>query len=371
MRRLELITTDRLILRRWRDEDREPFAAINADPEVMRHYPSVLTREQSDAIINRIEQHFDQHGFGLYAVERREDGRCIGFVGLQWVPFDASFTPAVEIGWRLATDTWGTGYATEAAQAVLDAASEQLELPEIVAMAVLANWPSIAVMRRIGMQHDHDFDNPRVEEPHLRRHVLYRIARTPAPAPEPTRGQHVHDVRHAVSVELRPDAALDARLRELAASLESAGLLAPGAATALRFQPHLTLLRARSVPDAALAAAGAAAGEQDLTVRFTDAGTFGDGRIIWLALEDAGALHDLRRALLAHLPHADVDPLVTSRGWTPHLTVAYAVDEPEHRAAALELVRAALPLTGTWRTLETWQLDERPTRQLTQRDLSR
>ncbi|MEO6866891.1 MAG: GNAT family N-acetyltransferase, partial [Gaiellales bacterium] len=280
------ITTERLILRRWTPADYAPFAAINADPLVMRYFPAPYTRAQSDARIDQIEDHFDVHGFGLWAVERRADGKLLGYTGLQHVPFDAAFTPAVEIAWRLARDAWGRGYATEAAQAVLAAGFEQFGLEEIVAMAVQANTASIAVMRRIGMQHDPagDFDSPRLEPgSRLLAHVLYRTSREPKPAPPIERGAIVHDLRHAFSVELRPDPTLDASLRELAARLEAAGLLAAGAATAPRFHPHLTLLRASDVSAAALDAVAASVQEQGRVVTFTRAGTFGSGRIIWLA----------------------------------------------------------------------------------------
>ena len=176
------LTTERLLLRTWRDSDRAPFAAMNADPQVMEHFPSTQTPAQSDALVDRIQAHFDQHGYGLWAIEPR-DGSAgfIGFVGLQHVPFEAHFTPAVEIGWRLAAASWGKGYATEAAREALRFGLEDARLAEVVSFTVPANEPSRAVMRRIGMQHDpaDDFDNPRVEQSSLRRHVLYR-AKAPA-----------------------------------------------------------------------------------------------------------------------------------------------------------------------------------------------
>jgi RimJ/RimL family protein N-acetyltransferase len=172
------ITTDRLLLRRWRDSDREPWAAACADPEVMRHFPDMLTREQSDAMIERIGARFAAHGFGLWAVERRAERDFIGFVGLQRITWAAPFTPATEIGWRLARAAWGAGYATEAARAVVDHAFDELDLEELVSVTVPANARSRAVMERIGMVHDAagDFDHPRVPAGHpLRRHVLYRL----------------------------------------------------------------------------------------------------------------------------------------------------------------------------------------------------
>jgi RimJ/RimL family protein N-acetyltransferase len=146
--------TERVLLRQWTDDDRIPFAAINADPEVMAHYPAPLDRAGSDASLERLRAHVDQHGFGLWAAERRSDGRLLGFVGLQHVPFEAHFTPAVEIGWRLARDAWGHGYATEAAVACVDYAFADLGLDELLAMARPGNLASLRVMERIGMTHD-------------------------------------------------------------------------------------------------------------------------------------------------------------------------------------------------------------------------
>jgi RimJ/RimL family protein N-acetyltransferase len=174
------LETERLLLRRWRQSDREPFARMNADVEVMRHFPARMTREESDALVDRIEQHFRDEGFGLYAVERRAEGDFIGFVGLQRVRFDAPFGPAVEIGWRLAPHAWGHGYSTEAARRVLEHAFGPLALEQVVSFTVPANEPSWRVMERIGMTHDpaDDFDHPRVPAGHpLERHVLYRMHR--------------------------------------------------------------------------------------------------------------------------------------------------------------------------------------------------
>ena len=141
-----MLTTDRLLLRRWRDDDREPFAALNADPVVMEFFPSTLTRAASDALVDRIEQHFDEHGFGLWAVEVTAGAPFIGFVGLSVVPFDAHFTPAVEVGWRLAREHWGRGYATEGARAALAFAFGDIGLAEVVSFTAVANRRSRAVM---------------------------------------------------------------------------------------------------------------------------------------------------------------------------------------------------------------------------------
>lgn len=174
------IRTERLLLRRWRESDRAPWAEMCADPAVMEHFPSTLDRARSDAMVDRIDSHFAAHGFGLWAVEVLHERSFIGFVGLQRLDYDAPFTPAVEIGWRLARAAWGHGYATEAARAVLDHAFGVLDLPAVVSVTVPANVRSIAVMERIGMERvaDGDFDHPKVEAGSpLRRHVLYRITR--------------------------------------------------------------------------------------------------------------------------------------------------------------------------------------------------
>lgn len=175
------LSTDRLVLRAWRDTDRAPFAALNADPRVMEHFPSALSPADSDAMVERIRRHFASHGFGLWAVEAPGVAGFVGFVGLVHVPFAAPFTPAVEVGWRLAAEHWGRGYATEGARRVLEVGFEQLHLEQIVSMTVPANQRSRHVMEKLGMQRSpaDDFDHPRLPEDHpLRRHVLYRLSRT-------------------------------------------------------------------------------------------------------------------------------------------------------------------------------------------------
>ncbi|HEV3364313.1 MAG TPA: GNAT family N-acetyltransferase [Acidimicrobiia bacterium] len=177
--------TERLLLRRWRDDDLAPFAALNADANVMACFPALLTREQSDALAASIEAHFDDGGFGLWAVEVCGRVPFIGFVGLNRVPFAAHFTPAVEVGWRLARPQWGNGYATEAARAALSFGFAQLGLTEIVSFAAEVNQRSRAVMERLGMEHDpaDDFDHPSLAPgDRLRRHVLYQIAHPPEAA---------------------------------------------------------------------------------------------------------------------------------------------------------------------------------------------
>lgn len=172
--------TDRLRLRPWRDSDLEPFAALNADPQVMRWFPSTLTRRQSNDLADRIRTRMEADGFGMWAVEITGVAPFIGFVGLARVTFEAGFTPAVEIGWRLARAHWGRGYAPEAARASLAFAFDHLGLSEVVSFTAVDNHPSRRVMDKSGLLHHpaEDFEHPRVPMGHpLRRHVLYRISR--------------------------------------------------------------------------------------------------------------------------------------------------------------------------------------------------
>ncbi|GAA2382654.1 GNAT family N-acetyltransferase [Nonomuraea africana] len=174
----DAMETDRLIMRRWRESDLAPFAAMNADPEVMEHFPATLSRAESDALVDRIERGFDEHGYGLWALEVRSTGAFIGFTGLALQTFEAAFTPAVEVGWRLARPAWGHGYAIEAARAAVGHGFGAAGLGEIVSMTAMTNVRSQAVMRRLGMTRDpaDDFDHPRVPAGSpLRRHVLYRL----------------------------------------------------------------------------------------------------------------------------------------------------------------------------------------------------
>jgi RimJ/RimL family protein N-acetyltransferase len=153
---------------------------MNADPRVMEHFPALLSREESDAAVDRIEAHFQQHGFGGWAVEVPGVTSFAGFIGLNSTRFEAHFTPCVEIGWRLAAEYWGRGYATEGARAAMGFGFDSLDLEEIVSFTVPANLRSRRVMEKIGMTHDlnGDFDHPVLPPGHpLRRHVLYRIAR--------------------------------------------------------------------------------------------------------------------------------------------------------------------------------------------------
>lgn len=172
------ITTTRLLLRHWRPEDRAAFAAINADPIAMEFLPQPLAGRDSGALADRIERHFDEHGFGFWAVEAPGTAAFIGMVGLAWVSFPAPFAPAVEIGWRVSPKFWGRGYATEAASAALAYGFDTVGLDEIVAFTTVTNVRSRAVMERIGMTRDtsQDFEHPMLPPDHpLRPHVLYRI----------------------------------------------------------------------------------------------------------------------------------------------------------------------------------------------------
>ncbi len=183
---IDEVRTPRLLLRAWRDDDAPAFAALNADPRVMEHFPNLVTREESDAMIGRIRQNHREQGFGLWAAELPGIASFIGFIGLQVVKFDAHFTPCVEIGWRLAHAHWGHGYATEGARASLDVAFGEAGLEAIVAMTTPGNERSQRVMKKLGMHRDagDDFDNPKIPEGHpLRRHVLYRISKGEAQRP--------------------------------------------------------------------------------------------------------------------------------------------------------------------------------------------
>jgi len=182
--------TARLRLRQWRDDDRTPFAALNADPLVMHHFPDLLTRDQSDAMVDRCVAALERDGYGLWAVEVSASGEFIGFVGLAVPTWHASFAPRTEIGWRLTSSAWGHGYATEAAHAALATAFGLVGLDEVVSFTTIGNLPSQNVMQRIGMTRDpsEDFDHPRVADGPLRRHALYRISRADWQRQEPGLG---------------------------------------------------------------------------------------------------------------------------------------------------------------------------------------
>jgi RimJ/RimL family protein N-acetyltransferase len=174
------LRTDRLYLRRWLSSDRLPFARLNRDPRVVEFLPGALSRDESDARADRIEAHFEQHGFGLWAVEIPGVTPFAGFIGLSIPRFEAPFTPCIEIGWRLDAEHWNRGYATEGARAALAFGFRWLQAEEIVSYTVPGNRRSRRVMEKIGMAHSgsDDFDHPLLDEGHpLRRHVLYRLSR--------------------------------------------------------------------------------------------------------------------------------------------------------------------------------------------------
>jgi RimJ/RimL family protein N-acetyltransferase len=159
------IETARLVLRGWREEDRAPFAAMCADPEVMRHFPAMLSRAESDALIDRVSAHVDAHGFGLWAVERKADGAFLGFTGMQFVAFPCPIEGEIEIGWRLASAHWRQGYAREAAEACLDWFDRNRDEPRIVSMTISDNRASWGLMERLGLRRAAalDFDHPRID----------------------------------------------------------------------------------------------------------------------------------------------------------------------------------------------------------------
>lgn len=172
------IETERLLLRQWRADDREPFARMSADPEVMAHFPGTLVRAEADRIVDVVEAEIATHGYGFWALESRTTGDFLGFTGIR-APRDAlPFSPCIEVGWRLARDSWGKGYATEAARAALDFGFTRLGLPEIVSFTAVRNERSRRVMQRLGMIERGEFDHPALPaDSPLRRHVWFSIAR--------------------------------------------------------------------------------------------------------------------------------------------------------------------------------------------------
>ncbi len=178
MTKLIEIDTPRLRLRQWCPSDREPFAALNADPKVMAFFPALLSRAESDSIADRCQSLIAEYGWGFWAVETRNTGEFIGFVGLHTPTYELPFSPCVEVGWRLAAKHWGNGYATEAARVALGVGFEQLALTDIVSFTTIGNVRSRAVMERLGMRDTAEtFEHPNVPVGNaLREHCLYRIS---------------------------------------------------------------------------------------------------------------------------------------------------------------------------------------------------
>lgn len=173
-----IVNTDRLGLRKFRHEDLAEFAELNADPEVMQFFPATPSKEQSLAFMERANANIDEYGFGFWAAEILECQSFVGFVGIQRVPYETAFTPAVEIGWRLARLHWGKGLATEAAHGCLKFGFEVANLRQIVSFTAIINRRSYAVMEKLGMTRVGEFDHPKIDDGHpLQRHVLYRIKR--------------------------------------------------------------------------------------------------------------------------------------------------------------------------------------------------
>ena len=176
----DFLKTERLTLRRWKESDLAPLTAMNMDAEVMQYFPSTLTPEQTQKMVEKIEETFINKGFGLWAVETKQTKEFIGFAGLSKPGFSAPFTPCVEIGWRIASKFWGEGYAPEAAREILKDAFKRLNLLEVVSFTAKANSNSIRVMRKIGMIRDpkDDFYHPAIEKDNrLAEHVLYRLSK--------------------------------------------------------------------------------------------------------------------------------------------------------------------------------------------------
>lgn len=172
--------TERLVLRPWEERDRAPLAALNGDPQVMAHFPAPLDRAASDAMFDRVRLHAQQQGFGVFAVEDRRSGDFVGMMGLGIPPWEAHFTPAVEIGWRFARRHWGQGLAFEAAASTLRWGFDELRLPRVVSFTVQANTRSWRLMERLGMSRRGTFDHPRLPPGHaLREHVLYVLESGP------------------------------------------------------------------------------------------------------------------------------------------------------------------------------------------------
>jgi len=247
------LTTPRLTLRPWRESDLQPFAAMNADPQVMRHFPKTFTREESMAAVQRLQNHFTQHGFGIFAVEETATATFIGSVGLTHPLFQSHFTPCVEIGWRIRREFQNRGYATEAARAAVQFGFEKLKLDEIVSFTVPANQSSWMLMERLGMTRSpaDDFDHPKLPKEHpLSRHILYRLnqsewnertARIFHPSPQPQYGRRIDGRTYIIRAG---SYAVIQNLKGQFAIVQTAGGIGlPGGGANLNESPQQTLHR--------------------------------------------------------------------------------------------------------------------------------
>lgn len=173
-----MLETTRLRLRGWQETDLIPFIEMNKDEDVMRYFPKTLSADETLAFYQTIQAEFDEYGYGLYAVEEKETRDFIGFIGFHHATFDASFTPCIEIGWRLKKEAWGKGYATEGAKACLQHGFEKLGFTDIYSFTAIINTPSIQVMKKIDMKQVQTFNHPKVNElSPLRKHILYQLSK--------------------------------------------------------------------------------------------------------------------------------------------------------------------------------------------------
>lgn len=171
-----IFDSERLLFREWMTDDQDFFAKMNSNPRGMEFFTKVLTRDESDQFLDRIQNHFDHHGFGLYAICLKSTHQLIGYIGFMIATFKAYFTPCIEIGWRIDEEYWGKGYATEGAKRVLEYGFNQLELEDVYSFTSKINKPSQRVMEKIGMSKIDEFQHPRIDEGHpLKTHVLYHI----------------------------------------------------------------------------------------------------------------------------------------------------------------------------------------------------
>ena len=172
-----MLTTERLLLRPWRDDDYDDLYRLCSNERVMHYFPATLSPEETADFLERLQRAHQLHGYCYFAVEERATGNFIGFTGLAYQTYDMDFTPATDIGWRLLPEFWGKGYATEGAQRCVDFARDELKLDQIIATTTHNNEPSRAVMNRIGMKLDKAFIHPNLEEENwMQPCVLYRMA---------------------------------------------------------------------------------------------------------------------------------------------------------------------------------------------------